>query len=481
MGQAIDKLIEERLEKIDKLREKGVDPYPASCERDVEIEKALRMIEKKVVIAGRVMAKRGHGKISFWDVEDESGRMQVCFKKDEIDEATFKLLELIDIGDFIQVEGEVFKTKAGEVSVLVGNLKILTKAIRPLADKWHGLKDTEERLRRRYVDLIMDRDVREMFRKKTRFWKAVRDCMEGEGFMEVETPVLEAVPGGADAEPFVTHHNALDRDFYLRISLELHLKRLIVGGFEKIFEIGRVFRNEGIDAEHLQDYTQMEFYWAYADYNDLMEFLEKMCKDVVKKTTGGLVTRKGGKKIDWGKEWERVDYVELLKKELGFDFFEIDEKFLYEFAKKHGVKVEKGLGKGRLTDYIYKKLVRPKLLGPMFLINIPTELSPLSKKKKDNTKVTERLLIVCDGWELGNGFSELNDPIDQRERLEKQEELREKGDKEAHMFDEDFVRALEYGMPPTAGFGMSERLFTFLMDRPMRETVFFPPMKEEAK
>jgi len=478
MTGAIDNLIKTRIEKLEKLRKLGVNCYPAKTSRNTLIGKALTLIGKRVIIGGRVRAKRGHGKISFWDVEDESGKIQVCFRQDKL-AADFSLLALLDIGDFIEVTGAVFKTKAGEVTVLADSLVVLTKSIRPLPEKWHGIRDIELKLRKRYLDLIMDKDVRKMFRKKAKFWRAVREYLIKEGFLEVETPVLEAVPGGADAEPFTTHHNALDTDFYLRISLELHLKRLIVGGFEKIFEIGRVFRNEGMDIEHLQDYTQMEFYWAYADYNDLMDFLEPMYKYVVKKTTGGLVGENKGVKIDWGKKWERVDYIDLLKKELGFDYHEVDTRFLYDFADKKGVKVADNLKKGRLIDYIYKKLVRPKLIGPMFLIHLPTELSPLSKRLEKDPKITERLLVVANGAELGNGFSELNDPTDQKERFKKQQKLRDEGDKEAHMYDADFVEALEYGMPPTAGFGMSERLFGFLMDKPIRETIFFPPMKRK--
>jgi lysyl-tRNA synthetase class 2 len=305
----------------------------------------------------------------------------------------------------------------------------------------------------------------------------MREFLNAEGFLEVDTPVLEQTPGGAEAEPFVTHHNALDEDFYLRISLEISLKKIIVGGFEKVYEIGKVFRNEGIDAEHLQDYLQMEFYWAYADYRDLMTFLPKMYRHIVKKTTGSLVTEWNGKKIYWGKPWKKIDYVQSFKRHTKLDPIAAPLTALRAHAKKLGLAVDASLERGRLVDMIYKKTVRPTLIQPCFLLNPPVFLEPLAKRSPDNPEVVERLQVVACGSELGKGFSEGNDPQDQRERFEQQMALREKGDKEAQMLDEDFLEALEYGMPPTAGFGLSERLFAMIMDKPIRETVFFPPMK----
>lgn len=477
MPLPLEQLRKIRIQKIEDIKKLGITPYPSHSLRKQKISQALKMIGKKVAVVGRIMAIRSHGGIQFIDLRDETGKIQLVFKNNELTTKDQRLTTLLDIGDFIAAQGGVFKTKAGETSVLVKNFQLLTKSIRPLPSTWFELKDIEERFRRRYLDLIMNPEVKELFVKKTNFWAAVRDYLTRSGFLEVETPVLEVVPGGADARPFITHHNMLDTDFYLRISLELHLKRLIVGGFEKIFEIGRVFRNEGMDAEHLQDYTQMEFYWAYADYKDLMNFLEDFYRYIVKKTTGGLTTVRQGRKINWGKKWERIEYCDIFEKMTKINPLKASREELFSKAKDLKLKPEKFLGKGRLLDLIYKKTVRPNILGPAFLINLPIEVSPLAKKISQNPQLTERLLVMAGGTELGNGYSELNDPIDQRKRFEEQQKLREAGDEEAQMYDKDFVEALEYGMPPTAGFGMSERVFAFLMDKPMRECVFFPLMR----
>ncbi len=334
------------------------------------------------------------------------------------------------------------------------------------------------------IKLKENPETKEIFLKKSVFWASVRDYLSRAGFLEVETPALERIPGGADAEPFKTHHNALDTDFYLRISLELSLKKLLIGGFEKVFEIGRIFRNEGIDREHLQDYTQMECYWAYADYVSMMKFTEELYKVVIKKVFGTLKTKSGGKLIDWGKKWQEVQYFDVFKKNTGIDLNRVDAKELKR--KIQSLKLETDLdlnklGRGHLIDLIYKKIVRPKLIEPCFLVNPPADVEPLAKRlEKDNQRV-ERFQIIAAGTELGKGFSELNDPIDQRKRFEEQMKLREMGDKEAQMLDEEFLTALEYGMPPAAGFGMSERLFAVLVDKPIRETVFFPLMRPKGE
>lgn len=480
MAQPIDQLKNIRLQKLNKIKKLKIDPYPARCQRQQTISQALKMMNKKVAVAGRLMAIRGHGAIQFMDLVDESGKIQLVFKKEKLSILHSQLSILLDLGDFLAVQGEVFKTQAGEISVLVKDFQLLAKSLRPLPSAWHGLKDIEERYRKRYVDLLVNSQVREMFVKKSKFWVAVREYLVNHGFLEIETPVLETVPGGADARPFVTHHWVLDTDFYLRISLELHLKRLIVGGYEKIFEIGRVFRNEGMDAEHLQDYAMLEFYWAYADYNDLMNFLENFFKYLVKETTGGLITVRGKQKINWGKRWRKIDFSEIFKEKMGLDPIKATRDDLFKKAKGLGLKPEGFLEKGRLLDLIYKKSIRPTIIDPAFLINLPVELSPLAKRHAEKPVLTQRLLIMAGGTELGNGFSELNDPIDQKQRFEEQQRLRESGDEEAQMYDKDFIEALEYGMPPTAGFGMSERLFAFLMDKSMRECVFFPLMRRES-
>lgn len=479
MTKPSDRLRKQRIKKLEQIKKLGIDPFPAWCQRKHSIAQARGLMGKNVAVAGRILAIRKHGGIQFFDLRDQSGKIQLVFKKSQLPATCHQLQALLDISDFIDATGKVFKTEAGETSILVKDFHLLTKSLRPLPSKWYGLKDVEERYRRRCVDLIMNPKVREMFTKKSNFWTAARKYLVKNGFLEVETPVLEAVPGGADARPFVTHHWALDTDFYLRISLELHLKRLIVGGYEKIFEIGRVFRNEGIDAEHLQDYTQVEFYWAYADYNDLMKFLADFYKHLVKETTGGLVTVRKGQKINWGKTWERIDFCQIFQAKTGINPLVATKEELFKIAQNLGLAPKRFLGKGRLLDLIYKKTVRPAILGPAFLTGLPVELSPLAKRDAKNLSVTQRLLVFAGGTELGNGFSELNDPLDQKKRFEEQQRLRKAGDEEAQMYDRDFVEALEYGMPPTAGFGMSERFFAFLMNKPMRECVLFPLMRRE--
>ncbi len=476
---SLDDLRQAKINKLTSIRELGIDPYPAKFDKLHSCTQAKTMEGEKVVIAGRLRSLRGHGGSLFADLTDQNGKIQLFFSRDLVGGEKFDLLKLLDLGDFIGVTGEVFKTQAGEITVKVADFTLLTKSIMPLPEKFHGLADMETRLRQRYLDLMVNPEIREMFLKKSKFWAAVRKFLTDKDFTEVETPVLESVPGGADATPFITHHNALDTDFYLRISLELHLKRLLVGGFERVFEIGRVFRNEGIDAEHLQDYTLMEFYWAYADYNDLMVMIEQMYKYLVEQTTGGLKTTYRGLEIDWSGDWPKFDYCELFEKHTGLDPTKASVEELFTKAQELKLKPEENLGKARLMDLIYKNTVRPTLIQPCFLINSPVEISPLAKRNTSNPKITQRMHPMAGGTELGNGFSELNDALDQRERFIEQQSLREAGDDEAQMFDEDFVTALEYGMPPTAGFGMSERFFAFLMDKPIRECIFFPPMRKE--
>jgi lysyl-tRNA synthetase class 2 len=478
----LEDIIKERRRKLDLLKAAGVPAYPARAKRTCTIADALKRFsalaksKKKISIAGRVMSVRDQGNLLFVDCADESGGMQCVLKKDTI--SNFKLMKsVLDRGDFISVTGPLFKTKKGERSVEARSVEMLAKSLRPLPTEWYGLEDVESRLRERYVDLILHPEVREMFRRKSLFWDSVREFLVAEGFMEVETGVLEALAGGAEAEPFITHHNVLDTNFYLRISLELQLKKLIAGGFEKIFEIGRVFRNEGIDREHLQDFTFMEFYWAYHNYEDLTNLLERMYKGIVKKTIGTLVTTWQGKKINWGKKWPRLDYVTLFKKENNIDPLTASRDELHDKAVALKLMPQKNMGRGRLIDLIYKKTIRPNLIQPCFLINTPLVVSPLSKASASRPDIAERVQPVACGTELGNGYSELNDPLDQRARFEEQVRLREGGDAEAMRLDEDFLAALEYGMPPTTGFGMSERFFAVLMDKPVRETVFFPLMK----
>lgn len=470
-----------RLEKLENIKKLGVDPYPAKSNRKQTIDESRNMMDRKVVVAGRLRSFRSMGKISFADLEDQSGKIQLFFSQEVLSSEKYDFLSNLDIGDFIDAEGEVFKTNAGEISIRVESYQILSKSIRPIPSEWFGLKDTEERLRKRYLDLMLNKDIRELFAQKSKFWANTRKYLVDKGFLEVETPALEQTPGGADARPFITHHNALDIDLFLRISLELPLKRLLVGGYEKVFEIGRIFRNEGIDDEHLQDYTQLEFYWAYADYEVLMDFVQEMYQKVIQETFGTLETKWNGQIINWGGEWKRKNYTDLLNESWGVDIDKMSVEDLYALAKKLNVKVEENLGKGRLLDYLYKKTIRPNLIQPMFLLNHPVEVEPLAKRLPDDPSKVQRMQVIATGSELGKGFSELNDPIDQKQRFEEQMKLRAAGDEEAQRMDEDFVEALEYGMPPAAGFGISERLFAMLVDKPVRETVIFPTMKPERK
>ncbi|MEF3691481.1 MAG: lysine--tRNA ligase [Candidatus Moraniibacteriota bacterium] len=476
-------ILKAKLEKLENLRSSQNDPYPEKSQRTHIIKEVLdkfEEIKKEVFLVGRIKSLRPMGGSAFVHIEDEGGKMQLFFNKNNIGVESYKLFSKnIEMGDFIQVSGELFKTKTEEKTLQVKAWKILTKNIRPIPAEYYGVKDTEKVLRKRYLDLMMNPETREIFRKKSIFWQTVRNFLTEEGFLEVQTPVLESIPGGAEAEPFITHYNALNRDFYLRISLELHLKRLLVGGYEKVFEIGRVFRNEGISREHLQEFDHMEFYWAYADLETGMKKVEDLYKNLAQAILGEkMISFWEGVEIDWGREWPRVDYFIEFKKETGLDLSaEVTVEELRKKADDLGIKYDKADGKGRLIDTIYKKTIRQRLIQPCFLVGHPIEVSPLAKRDPQNPKRVLRLQPVACKSELGNGFAELNDPLDQRQRFEEQMKLREAGDEEAQMLDEDFIEALEYGMPPAFGFGMSERLFAVMMGRSIRETVIFPPVR----
>lgn len=488
----LDEIRKVRLEKINKLRELGIDPYPAKADRTHKNQELIDNFDKfegkKVTVVGRLMSYREHGNIAFGHILDESGKLQLFFKKDLQSETShvdqtlgFSDLNLLDIGDFIEASGKLTKTVRGEISVEPEKVKILTKSINPLPDEWYGLKDEEERYRLRYIDLLLNPDVKEMFYKKAIFWQSMREFLIDKGFLEVETPVLENTAGGADANPFETHHNALDIDLYLRISMgELWQKRLMVAGFEKTFEIGRQFRNEGISREHLQDYTQMEFYWAYANYHQNMQLVEEMYKYVAHKTFGTLKFKIADFEVDLSDNWQKIDYRETILEHTQIDITTATNDELKDKLDSLDVKYSSNDDKERLIDLLWKT-VRKNIAGPAFLINHPVEVSPLAKRKPDSPEYTERFQVILAGSEMGNGYSELNDPIDQRERFEKQQQMRDSGDEEAQMHDSDFVRALEYGMPPVTGFGVSERLFSFLADKPIRETVLFPLLKPENR
>lgn len=473
-----------RIKKLEFLRDMGIAPYPSSVELDRRsIHAALQSPEGEMVsVAGRFMGKRDIGKITFGHIQDESGRAQVVFKQDGLGKENYqRLLKQIDMGDILAMSGTRFVTKAGEASILVSSWMLLAKALLPLPDKYHGLQEEELRLRKRYLDILLNQEKRKLFYRKSVFWNAMRHFLQAEGFLEVETPVLETIAGGADAKPFATHHDALNMDVYLRISMgELWQKRLIVGGFEKTFEIGRQFRNEGMSREHLQDYTQMEFYWAYANYVDGMALVERMYRAVIQETFGTLQFDIGSfKGVDMARGWERIEYVEAVKETTGVDVLSASEKDLKSALVKLRIPVAETDGASRLMDHVWKHC-RKFIKGPAFLVHHPIAVSPLAKRSSHNPALAERYQVIIAGSELGNGYSELNDPLDQAARFVEQAKLREAGDVEAQMPDRDFIEALEYGMPPTTGFGVSERLFAFLEDKPVRECVLFPLMKPET-
>jgi len=484
LGVTEKELIEIRKKKLAKFSEKKVDPYPSKSNRNytagdiVEKQKDLINSKEEITAAGRLIGKRGHGGVIFADLVDQSGKIQLVLKKDLL-QGQFEIIDLLDLGDFVEAKGTIFLTQAGELSIEVHNIIILAKALRPLPEKWYGLKDEETRLRKRYLEFATDPKSRDLFYQRAKFWQSTREFLISRGFLEVETPVFETTAGGADANPFVTHHGALDIDVYLRISMgELWQKRLMVGGFEKTFEIGRQFRNEGISREHLQDYSQMEFYWAYANYDDSMKLVEEMYKFIAKETFDTLKFKINGFEVDLNQPWAHIDYTGTIKEKLDIDVLEAGEDEIRAKLDSLKIKYDKNDQKGRLIDHLWKS-IRKSIAGPAFLINHPVEVSPLAKRKADNPRLVERYQVIIAGSELGNGYSELNDPIDQAERFKEQAKMREAGDKEAQMFDAEFVEALEYGMPPTTGFGFSERLFSFFVDKPARETQMFPLMKPE--
>ncbi|HLD98044.1 MAG TPA: lysine--tRNA ligase [Candidatus Nanoarchaeia archaeon] len=489
-----DQIIQARIKKVDELRKMGIDPYPNKYEVNNysnDLQEKYKKLKKegktkdKVSVAGRIMIKRDLGKISFATLQDSSGKIQLVSQEGETPNKHFEFFKkYIDAGDFAGVEGVILRTKTGELSILIKKIELLTKSILPLPEKYHGLVDEEEKFRKRYLDILMNPEINGLFIKRQKFWSTIRNFLNDKGFLEVETPVLETSAGGAAATPFKTHHNALDIDVYLRISMgELWQKKLMVAGYGKTFEIGRQFRNEGMDMEHLQDYTQMEFYWGYANYKDGMKLVEEMYKKAAKETIGKLKFETHGYKVDLGKKWEIYEYDSLIKKHTGIDIWKADEKDIK--IKLDELKIEyDNVGKWRLVDNLWK-YCRKKLSGPGFLIGQPAEITPLAKRNSKDPRKVEQFQVIIAGTELGNGYSELNDPIDQDERLKKQMEMKSAGDSESMDHDKGFIEALKYGMPPTCGFGVSERLFSYLVDRPIRECVIFPLLKpgwvEESK
>lgn len=486
MNERLEDIINHRKKKLENLVAAGMDPYPSVSERTHTNSDALDQFDalqgQSVTLVGRIRSMRGMGKLLFLHIEDGTARIQVLIKSDDIGAEKFAFfVDNFDLGDFIQATGSLFITKTEEKTLQATDYKMLAKSLRPLPSDYFGIEDTETKLRQRYLDILLNSETKELFVKKNKFWSSMRRYLVDNGFLELEMPILEATPGGAEAEPFTTHHNALDRDFYLRISLELPLKKMLVAGYEKVFEIGRIFRNEGISTTHLQDYTQMEFYWAYGDFESMMKFVQKMYQQILQDTFGAMQITSGGVTCDWSGDWDKVDYMALFKEHTGIDLESASDDELKTYATSKHIKFEDFAQRGRLIDLIFKK-IRGNIQTdkPVFLVNQPIELEPLAKRDPENPKAVQRMQILAYGTELGKGFGELNDPIDQRKRFEEQMKLRDAGDNEAQMLDEDYMEAMEYGMPPAAGFGVSERLFSMLADRAIRETVIFPPMKAAA-
>jgi len=480
---SIDEIRDARIKKLELLKKKGVVPYPTESKRELALSEAISNFDtleknkEEKWIAGRVMSLRGQGAIIFITLNDGSALFQGLLKKDILGDEKFDFFnQVIDIGDFVEIQGTFFTTKRGEKTLEAKNWRMLSKSLRPLPEKWHGLTDVEERYRKRYLDILMNPELKDLFEKKAKFWDVTRDFMKKNGFLEVETPTLETTTGGAEATPFKTHHNDYDLDVYLRISIgELWQKRLMAASFPKTFEIGRAYRNEGTSPEHTQEFTNMEFYWSFANYNDGMKLVREMYIKIAKEVFGTTKFTSHGHTFDLGGEWEKIEYVAKIKEITGVDVLTATEKEMKKKLDELGVKYD-GDNKERLTDSLWK-YCRKQISGPAFLIHHPTLVAPLSKINPANPLTTERFQPLIAGSEVGNGYSELNDPIDQLNRFEDQQKLIEKGDTEAMMADYEFVEMLEYGMPPTCGFGFGERLFSILADKPLRETQLFPLMK----
>ncbi len=479
---------EVRIEKMKRLRAEGIEPYAYSfnvthttTELIAQSEELIQK-ETQIALAGRLMSLREMGKTRFGHLQDSYNRIQIYIRKDQIGEAAFDLFKFYDIGDIFGIEGVLFRTKTLELTVVVKKIQLLCKTLRPLPEKWHGLKDIETRYRQRYVDLIVNPEVRQTFITRSRIVQAMRQFLDARGFLEVETPILQPVYGGANARPFITHHNTLDMDLYLRIANELYLKRLVVGGFDRVYEFSRDFRNEGMDKFHNPEFTQVEFYCAYVDYRFMMDFVEEMIVYTAQHSIGSLKVSHSLGEIDLTPPWQRLSMEEAIEKFAGISISSSDKEELYQFAKKHNMDVDAKMNRGQLIDEIFGAMVEPKLIQPTFIYDYPLEMSPLAKKHRSKEGLTERFELIVAAKELSNAFSELNDPLDQKERLMRQVELRQQGDDEAQVMDDDFVRALEYGMPPTGGVGIGiDRLAMLLTsNESIREVILFPHMRPES-
>ncbi|RIP32689.1 lysine--tRNA ligase [Staphylococcus gallinarum] len=495
MSEEMNDQMQVRRQKLQELLDLGIDPFGQKFERTAMAEPLHKdwdqfskeeLQEKEddshVTIAGRLMTKRGKGKAGFAHVQDLSGQIQIYVRKDQVGEEQFELWNASDLGDIVGVEGVMFKTNTGELSVKAKSFTLLTKSLRPLPDKFHGLQDIEQRYRQRYLDLITNQDSTQTFINRSKILQEMRNYLNNAGFLEVETPMMHQIAGGAAARPFVTHHNALDATLYMRIAIELHLKRLIVGGLEKVYEIGRVFRNEGVSTRHNPEFTMIELYEAYADYHDIMDLTENMIRHISEKVLGTAKVKYGEETIDLESKWRRVHMADAVKEATGVDFFAVktDEE-AKNLAKEHGVEITDNMKYGHILNEFFEQKVEETLIQPTFIYGHPIEISPLAKKNPEDPRFTDRFELFIVGREHGNAFTELNDPIDQRARFEAQLVEKEQGNDEAHEMDEDFIEALEYGMPPTGGLGIGiDRLVMLLTDSAsIRDVLLFPYMRQK--
>ena len=480
-----------RREKLAKLRELGMDPFGGKFERTNQSSELFEqygevskeeLSEKNisVTIAGRIMTKRGKGKAGFTHIQDLSGQIQLYVRKDAVGDEAYEIFNTADIGDIVGVTGEVFKTNVGELSIKATSFELLTKALRPLPEKYHGLKDVEQRYRQRYLDLITNPESKQTFIARSKIIQAMRRYLDDHGYLEVETPMMHSIAGGASARPFVTHHNTLDMTLYMRIAIELHLKRLIVGGLEKVYEIGRVFRNEGVSTRHNPEFTMIELYEAYADYKDIMSLTENLVAHIAKEVRGTTVVQYGDYEVDLTPEWKRLHMVDAVKEATGVDFWQqMSDEEARQHAKEHGVEVTEHMQFGHILNEFFEQKVEETLIQPTFIYGHPVEISPLAKKNAEDPRFTDRFELFIVGREHANAFTELNDPIDQKERFEAQLVEKEQGNDEAHEMDHDFIEALEYGMPPTGGLGIGiDRLVMLLTNAPsIRDVLLFPQMR----
>ncbi|HHU20187.1 MAG TPA: lysine--tRNA ligase [Bacilli bacterium] len=493
MSEELNEHMRVRRDKMNDMRTKGIDPFGDKFDRTHMASELIadynevskEELEKKAVnvtVAGRIMTKRGKGKVGFSHIQDFSGQIQIYVRKDEIGEDAYELFNTADLGDIVGVSGEVFKTNVGELSIKVTSFTFLTKSLRPLPEKFHGLKDVEQRYRQRYLDLITNQESKETFIMRSKIIQSMRRYLDNAGFLEVETPMMHNIPGGASARPFITHHNTLDIELYMRIAIELHLKRLVVGGMERVYEIGRVFRNEGVSTRHNPEFTMIELYQAYADYEDIMNLVENMVAHIAEDVTGSTTVQYGDDKIELKPNWKRVHMVDIIKEYTGVDFWpKMTDDEARALAKEHKIEINSMMTYGHIVNEFFEQRVEEQLVQPTFVYGHPVEISPLAKKNQEDGRFTDRFELFIVRREHANAFSELNDPIDQRERFEAQVKEREQGNDEAHEMDEDFLEALEYGMPPTGGLGIGiDRLVMLLTNAPsIRDVLLFPQMKNK--